>query len=300
MSAIRSVARRGAEGLGRHPRAALATAAALSIALVVAGTVGLVVLNLHALLAAWGDRVHLIGFLEHDVTEQERAALSAALGRMQEVAAIRLVTSAEAREALAREMGEERDLLGTLEENPLPAAVEVTLKMAYVDRDHVAGVQAKLLGLAPFGEVIISEAWVQHYAAFRTLLGVVTWAVGGLVAVSALLISVAALSLSLAARREEVAVLRLVGATGAYVRGSFAVEGMLLGGLGSLVSLGVVGILFTVVAARIDPALLGTLGGMRLLFFTPGQVATLAGVGVVLGAVGSLVGGGRVWRRGLA
>ena len=95
--------------------------------------------------------------------------------------------------------------------------------------------------------------------------------------------------LTLFARREEIAILRLIGATKAFIRIPYLLEGAVLGGLGSAVSLFMIKALYELFRHQMQTT--GRLRGLEQLttFFPLSMCLLLVAVGVVLGFAGSFV-----------
>jgi len=95
--------------------------------------------------------------------------------------------------------------------------------------------------------------------------------------------------LALTRRRAEVEVMKLVGASDAFVRTPYVLEGTFQGALGATVALAILGALFTLVRSRFD-ADLGGLLGLDPTFLPAVAVVGLILVGAVLGAMGGALG----------
>jgi len=97
--------------------------------------------------------------------------------------------------------------------------------------------------------------------------------------------------LTVYARQDELDIMRLVGATRGYVKGPFVVEGMLQGGLGGLVSVGLLWIAFRVLAT--DAMAASDLMGRAVVFMPRHLSLLLVAGGMIVGIAGSLVSLGR-------
>jgi cell division transport system permease protein len=88
-------------------------------------------------------------------------------------------------------------------------------------------------------------------------------------------------------RRIEVEVLKLVGATDAYVRRPFVFEGAAQGGMGATLAVLLLGVLFLTVRSQVDPSLFALLG-VEPAFLPWSVAALLVGLGALLGAGAAL------------
>ena len=141
-------------------------------------------------------------------------------------------------------------------------------------------------------EVQYDLVWIQRLStAVRLMRGVGAF-LGGILALAGVFTISNVIRLTVYARQDELDIMRLVGATRAYVKGPFVVEGMLQGGLGGLVA---VGLLWLSVRVFARDALAATeLIGEAALFLPAELCALLVAGGMLVGLVGSLVSLGRV------
>jgi cell division transport system permease protein len=134
--------------------------------------------------------------------------------------------------------------------------------------------------------------WIERLStAVRLIRGAGAF-LGGILALAGVFTISNAIRLTVYSRQDELDIMRLVGATRAYVKGPFVVEGMLQGGLGGLVA---VGLLWLSVRLFARDALAATdLIGRTAVSLPPEIGALLVLGGMAVGLVGSLVSLGRV------
>jgi cell division transport system permease protein len=206
---------------------------------------------------------------------------------------VRTIDTHEAYERLRRSLGTRADLLDGVEEGFLPTSIEVGLRpgLAEVLRAHPAF--ERLRKTPGVEEVELMGGWAARLAAVDTLLSQVGLAVGLLVACACLYIVASTIRLGVFARRDEIEILKLVGATDRFVKAPFLIEGALQGALGTALAVALLYGLFRMGAPRVE-ALLGELvAAAPLSFFpAPALAAAIAG-GAFLGLSGSALALGR-------
>ena len=116
---------------------------------------------------------------------------------------------------------------------------------------------------------------------------------GAVLAVAAILTVTTATTLVLHARRDEMEIMRLVGATERVIRLPLLLQGMVQGLLGALFALGGLEAAYALLAPRLEPLLTLTLGLSRAAFLSAPEMLLLLGGGAVLGAVGGVLAKGR-------
>jgi cell division transport system permease protein len=221
----------------RAPGLALLSATSIGLSLFVLGTFGLVTYNLDVTLRAIEKRVEIVAYLRDDVSATQLELLQNDVRSFPEVEGVTHVSKFEAMREAMQQLAEFRDVFTDLELNPLPASLEVQLKPAFRDPVSVARV-ADLISLYPFVEdVRYGREWVDKIFQLRRLGGAVAAVLGIAFAVVAVLIIGTTVRMAVLARREEILVMRLVGATDGFIRRPFLLEGFITGLAGGLLAL---------------------------------------------------------------
>jgi cell division transport system permease protein len=229
------------EALAAIRRAPLLTglsAAMVALALYVVGLFALATYNLHEALARVEERVEVVIYVRDDANDDEIALLEGELGSMEEVTAVRFVTKDAALARARVDLPEFEELFLDLDMNPLPASLEIDLAPGFRTPSGVSRV-ADRAAIYPFVEdVRFGGEWVERLFLLRRIGGIATGLLGGAFAVVAALIIATAVRIALFARREEIYVMRLVGATNGFIRRPFLLEGALTGLTGGVLAAG--------------------------------------------------------------
>jgi cell division transport system permease protein len=118
--------------------------------------------------------------------------------------------------------------------------------------------------------------------------------VGAVLALAAILTVTTATTLVLHLRRDEMEIMRLVGATESVIRWPRLLQGMAQGLVAAIVALATLEIAYAVTVPRLEPLLPVTIGLERVTFLSPLHALALIGAGAMLGAMGGLLARGRV------
>ncbi len=239
------------------------------------------------------EQIGLQVFLYRDATRAEIEGLKKELSAVPHVTGVEYCSPACAKKELVREL--EGDLEGSISElnqNPLPP----TYKLELDDPDNLEAVRASLLPPNSAGKPTpISDAIDppigqdrENATKIREVTGavkIVLLVIAALLLVASLLLVANTIRLSIYARRREVEVMRLVGATNWFIRWPFMIEGVIVGLAGAGIA---VGILLLGKVTIVDPladdfALIDNLSTMG---FVP-LVAMLVAAAVVVSALGS-------------
>lgn len=231
-------------------------------------------------------------YLRDDATDEQRSAIQVALEAAPELGPARFYTREE---ALARFRARLRDgagLLEGLEENPLPASFEAPLERALLDAAKVSELVRGLEALPGVEEVQYGQAWLERFFDFMRIVRMGGLAIGALIVFATLIIVSNTIRLSVVHRRDEILILKLVGATDWFVKLPFYVEGSLLASVGASLGVAAAWVLFGLVPAdfRIP---LGPDSLFELCFLPPDWTGLLIAAGGGLGLLATL---SSLWR----
>jgi len=268
-------------------RNGLMTAAAvttITVALLVVGAAVLLGLNLRKVALAVEGQVQVVAFLRDGMPPAEVGRVQAAVAALPGVQSVRFVGRDVALERLREHLGEGAAFADLVATNPLPDSLELTLADAK-QAAAVARAAAQLPGISDVGyggQVV--DRLLALTRGVRTLGALLTL----FLAAVALIVVVSTIRLTIIARRREIEIMQLVGATRWFVRWPFLIEGVLqgaaAGALASVVLSGIyaLGVLRLQATMPFLPvATLGEAAGRLLI-----SVMT---TGLTVGAAGSLI-----------
>jgi cell division transport system permease protein len=263
----------------------------IAVSLFVLGAFLVVASNLNEVVARWTRKVQVTFYLEDRLEEPVRQSL---LDRLREDPAVDQIELVTREQALERFRALFRDLQGLpddLGENPFPASVEATLRSEHQSAEEVRRLVRAFEEAPGVEEIQYDLLWIQRLSTTVRLVRGAGGLLGGILVLAGVFTISNVIKLTVYARQDELDIMRLVGATRAYVRGPFVVEGMLQGGLGGALSLALLWMTFRVFAK--DALAASDVMG-RAVVFLPRElgIAIVLG-GMAVGVVGSLVSLGR-------
>jgi len=210
--------------------------AMVGLALFVVGLFALATYNLELALSAVEERVQIVAYLRDDARQSEIDLAESELGKLPEVQSVRYVSKRDALARARKDLPEFQDLFAGLDVNPLPQSLEVDLRPGFRTKQAVERI-SKAAGAYPFVEdVRYGRDWVDKLFTLRRVGAVTTVVLGAAFAMVAALIIGTALRIAVFARREEIYVMRLVGAKNGFIRRPFILEGAMAGFLGGLLA----------------------------------------------------------------
>jgi cell division transport system permease protein len=227
------------EALAAFRRAPLLTglsAAMIALSLFVLGLFGIAAHNIRVVLDQVESRVEVVAYLRDDVSDEQLDIMRAELLRRPEVRDVIHISRRQAFEMARQQLTDFESLFADLESNPFPASLEITLHPGQRDSEAVRGVAALMREFPLVEDVRYGQDWLDKVYLLRRVAAAAALVVGGAFAAVAALIIAAAIRLAMFARRDEIAIMRLVGATDGFIRRPFLLEGLFTGILGSIIA----------------------------------------------------------------
>lgn len=227
------------EALAAFRRAPVLTglsAGMVGLALFVVGLFSLATYNLRLALSAIEERVEVVVYLREDARQSEIDTLLVELAAFDEVSRVTYVSKRDALERAQRELPEFGQLFLESEVNPLPQSLEVELRPGNRTPDVVERVSDAARGYPFVEDALYGEEWVDRLFALRRIGFASTAVLGAAFAMVAALIIGTALRIAIFARRDEIYIMRLVGARNGFIRRPFLLEGALAGLAGAVLA----------------------------------------------------------------
>ncbi|MDH4205141.1 MAG: permease-like cell division protein FtsX [Desulfobacteraceae bacterium] len=241
------------------------TIVTIAIAILISSAFALFFINANAIVNSWKKGIRIMVYLKPNSSEIKVADIKSKIEGMKGVENVRFISNKEALERLKNQMKRQSSLLDDLQENPLPDAFEVRLTDDFQNQDKVETLAARLESLSQVDEVEYGQVWLGRFTNILNLFRLTGYAMGVLFFVATVLIVANTIRLVLYSRREEVEIMRLVGATDGFIRAPFYVEGLIQGALGGIIGLAALFVLFMFISSNVDKGLTSSLFAIRFL-----------------------------------
>lgn len=244
-----------------------------------------------SLVDSLASKVQVVVYLSPDLSSAARQALVAKIKAQSVVMGVEERT---ADEALARFKGLFPDLAAIPEEigeTPFPPSIEISLKPELARAQVVANLIESWKKIDGVDEVHYDAILVNRLSAVVSLVRGLALVLGLVLAVASGFTIANVIRLSVYSREDEIEIMRLVGASKAFIRGPFLVEGSLSGAMGGLLASGLLALVLRRVVEAMREANLGAT--MAPTLGSPDVIA-LIGIGAGVGLLGSFVSLGKL------
>jgi cell division transport system permease protein len=279
--------------LRRAGRVAVSAILLISLSLAALGAFWLLSSNLGRAVDQFRERVKIVVYLKREPSTAESTALVERVRRMTGVGGVRYVGKSEALGTLKQVLGKDAAVADSLPQNPLPASLEITPTAEGATVEGARALVTRLSALPETEEVGGGLEWMDRFAQVQRLLWLFGLGVGAVLAGAAILTVATATALVLHVRRDEMEIMRLVGAPEHVVRLPLLMQGMMQGLIGAVLAVWVLVGCYAIIGPRAEPLVTEALGLARLSFLRPPDVVSLMIAGTLLGGLGGWLARGR-------
>ena len=256
----------------------------IALSVLIVSAFGLFFLNAQDMFNAWKKGVRIMVYLAPETSETQRLDTRYRLQSIAGIQSIRFISKEDALELMKARMQRQTSLLDNLRENPLPDAFEVTLVTESNSPEKIEFLAQRIEGLPSVSEVEYGQQWIDRFANFFNLFKLVGYGMGAMFFMATVFIAANTIRLVLYSRREEIHIMRLVGATDNFIKIPFYLEGLLQGLSGGLIGLGMLFSAFSAIGSQFEQTLSAEMVAIR--FFSTGTCVAILGGGMVTGLLG--------------
>ena len=279
---------RAVRNMRQWPLLCTAAVLTMAVALTTVATFFLVVVNVEQLAQSWTKEIQVVAYLENALPQAEIAKTMAKLKQIPGVEAVVYVSQDEALQRFRKRLGNDASLLEGISRDLLPASFELGLFPDFRHQQGVEKVVKQFEEIINIEDVRYGQTWLERFNAFVDMLRFVGMVLGGFLLFAALFIVSNTIKLTLYARRDELEIMALVGATMRFIKVPFLLEGAIQGVLGGFLALVFLVVVFKFIIEQSIQSFWLTPVDFQILFLTLNQQFALVGAGMLLGLLGSL------------
>jgi cell division transport system permease protein len=259
----------------------------IAISLLLVGCFLLIAENLSRAAEEWQGKSRVIIYFDSRASAGQVREVDNYLASQREFARRRFVTREQALARFKSYFANLAEIISQLDENPFPPSFEVDITPTLARSAVFARQMATVRSMPGVDQVQYDWEWIERLHRLVHLINVIGLVAGGVLAVAAAFTIANVIRLTMMLYREEIEIMRLVGATERIIRGPFLIEGFLQGTLGGILSVVLLYALFEVARRALDPST-SIVWGFLFRGFLPWQkVAALVGGGMLAGWFGS-------------
>ena len=273
----------GFKNIFTHGFMSFASVAVITACLFIMGCFSLLTLNIDNMIAEMQSQNRVIAYVDEALSEDEARALESKVSKVANIETCEFVTREEAMTSF------ESDYDADLFENIDSSVFRHRYVLSLTDLSLMQETKADLEGIDGIADVRAHLDYAEKFVTLRNIVSIVSVILVVTLFVVSLFIMTNTIKLATFTRREEIAIMRMVGATNGFIRLPFVVEGLVLGALGGAVAYGLVALVYHLATQKLLAAM--AFGFVVLVPFSTVALPLLGvflGVGILVGVLGGV------------
>lgn len=273
----------GVKNIFTHGFMSFASVAIIMACLLIMGCFSLITLNIDNMIAEMQSQNKVIAYVDEKLSEDEARALEKNVSKVGNIESMEFVTREEAMENF--ESDYDSKLFTNIDSSVFRHRYVITL----ADLSLMDQTKEELENVKGIADVTAHLDYAEKFVTFRNIVSIVSVILVVTLFVVSLFIMTNTIKLATFGRREEIAIMRIVGATNGFIRFPFVIEGLILGALGGGLAYVLVMVLYHVATQKLLSAM--AFGFVVLVPFSTVAMPLLGvflGVGILVGVLGGL------------
>ena len=276
------------EGIKANKEAYLITIGTTAVSMSIFGIFLVVHFNIQGMVNKWRENFQVVIYLQDNIAKKDLKKLKSYLSSMQKIDKYLYVSKDQALKKFRKRLDRNQTILDNLDVNPLPASFELKLKNEYRNYKEIKSIAEDVKKFKGIESLEFGEGWLERIETILFFLKFIVLAIGGMICIGIILIISNAIKLSLYARKDEIEIMQLVGATDWFIKGPFLLEGILQGFLGAILSMIILYGFYEMFIDNLQTSRF-FIGARSFLFIPPRDIAYIILSGALIGYAGSYV-----------
>lgn len=261
------------------------------VSLLIFGSFLLLFVNLNTWIEGWEHSLNMSVYLDSGIDDKRRETVENILRNMPGATIQKYISKERAFSELAKALGPQAGLLKGIQRDILPASYEVIFKEVGEGKLEISAIKKEIEKIEGVEEVQYSEDLFSRFEGLINMVRLIGLIIGGLLSVGVLFIVSNTIKLTIYSRREEIEIMKLVGATDWFVKTPFLIEGIVQDILSGGIALLVLLIGYLVLSA--NKLYFFNLALLDFVFIPQEYIISIFIISVLLGLAGSFMALGR-------
>jgi len=275
-------------GLQEHRVLALLTVLSISLTFLFSGFFYLVFINLEKVGGKVRGKVSMMVYIHDDLSSKEVNLLMEKFQKEVGVGKVTYFSKEQALQEYLNDLNGDPKLIEGLGENPFPASFRLMIQKTFQTTAYMNKMKDRIELWSGIEEIQYQNEWISLLNRVINFLKFGGIWLGGLLILGILAIVSTTIRLTVYERREEIQILKFMGATNRFILAPFFVEGLLMGVVGSLFALFLLTVLFDLFGNWVGEGLPVSMQ-WGLVFIPKETMVAMLALGVLLGCLGSLI-----------
>ena len=256
----------------------------VALSVLIAGAFLLIWTNLNHWMTASESNIRIMVYLKDGATEAQSQDTTYRIQGLDGVQKVQFISRSQALSTFKAQLKHQASLLDGLGENPLPDSLEVELKNGAVRLNQIESIADQITRMPAVESVEYGQQWMERFANLLNLFRFAGMILGGIFFIASGLIVANTARLVLYSRRDEVEIMRLVGATDLFIKAPFYIEGLIQGASGGGVGLFAVYAAYLFMSSKLTSDLAS--GFWQIRFLSIESIGIIIGCSIGIGLIG--------------
>lgn len=265
------------------------TISIIGISLFIFLTFSLVAFNLSSLMNLWEKKFEIVAYLKKETPLNEIEMILKKIRTLSGVETVNYVSPFEAMEFMESRLGHQKGLLEGIKPNIFPASMEIRLEKDYWGRMKLKDVIEELKNIPQIEEIQYGKEWTETFSMVVYLVRLTQLVIGAVLIISIIFIVSNTLQLAISSRKDEIETMYILGASPAFIRIPFYMEGAIQGFLGAVMAEILLFIMYKIILITIEPVRMGWMKEIKIVFFPMERIFWFILGGILIGLIGSLI-----------
>lgn len=214
----------------------LLTVLSISIGLSIFCVFMMLSLNFDSAVKHWAKSFGIVVYLDKDISREREKALENIFLKDEDISGVEYVSKDQALEEVRKALGENALVLDNMRRNPLPSTFELKLKSELLQSVYVKSKAAAIKKMSGVDEVQYGEKWLSSLNTISKVMRNGSAVLGAAILIAITFMTYSTIKIFFNRRKDDIEILKLLGAPRRFIRLPFLIEGLFIGTTGGLLS----------------------------------------------------------------
>jgi len=224
----------------------------IALSVLIVSAFALFFTNANNVMNYWEKGVKIMAYLKPGTSQKNLHDIKRNIQEIYGVQDVSFISKEEAFKKLKKQMKRQSSILMNLNENPLPDAFEIRMTMSSQRSEKVEEIATKIESMPSIEDIEYAQKWLKQFTNIFDLFRLAGYTMGGIFFIAAVFIMANTIRLAIYMRREEIEIMRLVGASEKFIKGPFYIESIIQGTLGGMGGIAALFITFKLISSNVE------------------------------------------------
>ncbi|MCL4558970.1 MAG: ABC transporter permease [Deltaproteobacteria bacterium] len=272
------------------------TVITIAVAFLILNVFFVIYRNVSSVLEEWKGRIKVVAYLKDGLSVQQINAIEGQLRKNEDIKGIHFYSKEDALDEFKKELKGQSAILSGVSQDVLPAYFVITVKDRVISDKAVGRLADSLKGVSGISDVQYGQGVTERFSELLIIVKMLGIGIGGFMLSAVLIIVSNTIRMSIFSRKDEIEIMKLVGATNVFIELPFVLEGMAQVVCGTGLSVVLLYLVYKFFLYRLHRTLGSLFVNVNISFLSGETIAVILIAATVLGLVGALVSAGKFIR----